>query len=491
MAEITKFHEKNVALLGKIETVSGVYEAPAATDALPATTLTGSTTLETGSYEYLGSDLSRDEYTYTKDIYADVSIETIQQVLDVLDPARTVANVPMSQWYQSCGGYVTVDVGDGSVSIDNATVSNSSLSIDYRKTSSQDTVTQKLIKFTACRGSVDINADLGEVPKLTFAYKGNSSNPIQAPLITPDFGSQTSAVSASVRQATIVNADIAPLGEPFTARAALPGSVTTITRVGAVATVTMSAPHLLASSRWVRISGATDPLYNGDFQIAVTGATTFTYTMKATPSANATGTLVAQAGGYSKNFCFGTLNAPNFFGFDYARYLTGCEEGFSKKAVPTDVTVGMLEDIASEFDIQSITFSTTTATVTAANHRMVTGEYVQISGATGADADIYNGIFVITVTDSNTFTYTMLDTPANNAAGTLIGINTQSTKFDPDANLTGFFTARVKFGTRPGRYVTYKWDKLQLANVVEGKIGELFSRDVTFRNTGTSYIILE
>ena len=490
MAEIIKFHEKNVALFGKIETTSGVYNAPIATDALPAVTLTGSTTLETGSYEYLGSDLSRDEYTYTKDIYADVSVETIQQVLDVLNPSRTVAEVPMSQWMQSCGGFVTVE-GNGSVTIDNGTVSDSSVTIDYRKTSSQDIVTQKLIKFTACRGMVDINADLGEVPKLTFAYKGNSSNPIQSPILTPDYASQTSAVSASVRQATIVNADIAPLGEPFTARAALPGNVTSITRVDAVATVTMSAPHLLASSRWVSISGASDALYNGDFQIAVTGATTFTYTMQATPALAASGTLVAEAGGYSKNFCFGTLNAPNFFGFDYARYLTGCEEGFSKKAVPTDVTVGMLEDIASEFAIQTIVFTTTTATVTAANHRLVTGEYVRISGATGVDADIYNGTYIVNVSNGNTFTYTMLATPAGNAAGTLIGLNTQSTKFDPDANLTEFFTARVKFGTRPGRYVTYQWDKLQLANVVEGKIGELFSRDVTFRNTGVSYIILE
>lgn len=488
MAEIIKFHEKNVALFGKIETTSGVYNAPIATDALPATSLTGSTTLETGSYEYLGSDLSRDEYTYTKDIYADVSLETIQQVLDVLDPARTVANVPMSQWLQSCGGFVTVDVGDGSVTIDNGTVSNSSLTIDYRKTSSQDTVTQKLIKFTACRGMVDINADLGEVPKLTFAYKGNSSNPLQSPIVTPNFGAQTSAVSASVRQATIVNADIAPLGEPFAVRAALPGSVTSITRVGAVATVTMSAPHLLATGRRVRISGASDPLYNGDFQVVVTGGSTYTYTMQATPASNATGTLVAQAGGYSKNFCFGTLNAPNFFGFDYSRYLTGCEEGFSKKAIPTDVTVSMLEDIASEFAIQTITRVGAAATVTAANHRLVSGEYVRISGATDP---LYNGTYVVNVSNGNTFTYTMLGTPGADAAGTLIGLNTQSTKFDPDANLTEFFTARVKFGTRPGRYVTYQWDKLQLANVVEGKIGELFSRDVTFRNTGVSYIILE
>ena len=113
-----------------------------------------------------------------------------------------------------------------------------------------------------------------------------------------------------------------------------------------------------------------------------------------------------------KTFCFSSLAATNFFGFDLTRYLTGCEEGFSKSAVPTDVSVVMLED--------------------------------QVGGLS----------------------------------------------FDPDANISKFFSVAVRFGTGAGKYVTYKWNKLQIADVKEGKVGNLFGRDVKFRNTGKSYIVL-
>lgn len=414
---ITKFHEKNVSIFSKIEAVSGTYLAPAATDVTPATSITGSATYETGNYTYLGSDLSRDEFSYIKDTYADVSLETPQQILGVLDTARTVANCPLSSFMQACGAFVTVNGTTGAVTYDNSQVSNSSLSIDYRKTSAEDTVNNKLYKFTACRGTVDVSASVGEgVPLLKFAFKGNANTPVASPKLIPDanaVSTQVKNVASSVKQATIVSAIITPFGEPTTAQTALPGAVTSITRVGTVATVTMTVAHTLTSGRLVNISGSVDPLYNGDFEITVLTATTFSYIMTGTPAANATGTLVAKSGGYSKTFCFSTLNAPNFFGFDYQRYLTGCEEGFAKGAVPTDVTVTMLED--------------------------------QVGG----------------------------------------------TSFDPDANISKFFAVLLKFGTGNGKYVTYKWDKLQISDVKEGKVATYFGRDVTFRNTGYSYIVLE
>jgi len=491
MAEITKFNEKNVALFGVIESVPGTYQAPIASDVIAATTLTGSVTYETGSYQYLGDSLSRDEVSYQKDSYADVSVETPQQVLVTLNPALAASAAPLSTWLQACGAAVSVNGSTGAVTYTNATVNDSKVSIDYRKTSSQDAVTQKLTRFYACQGSVDISVDLGDVAKLKFAFKGNAYNPIQDDILTPDLQTQTSSVCATVRQSTIVLAEIVPFGEVFTAQAALSGTVTTITRTGTVATVTMSVAHGLTTGRRVNISGASDQLYNGDFLVAVTSATTFTYIMASTPAANATGTLVAKAGGYKKVFCFNKLSASNFFGFDYQRYLTGCEEGFGKGAVPTDVAVTMLEDKATQFSINGITFSTTTATVTAPGHGMSNGQYVTVSGATGVDASIYNGTYVVAGVTANTFTYTMLSTPAGIATGYIIGANNNLNQFDPDANISGFFAAQVKFGTGPGRYVTYKWDKLQLSDVKEGKVANLFARDVTFRNTSKSYIILE
>jgi hypothetical protein len=67
--------------------------------------------------------------------------------------------------------------------------------------------------------------------------------------------------------------------------------------------------------------------------------------------------------------------------------------------------------------ISTITYVTTTATLTTATaHGLSTGMYVTISGTTPA---AYSGEFVITVTNSTTFTYTMLTTPSGNA--TVVG----------------------------------------------------------------------
>lgn len=63
--------------------------------------------------------------------------------------------------------------------------------------------------------------------------------------------------------------------------------------------------------------------------------------------------------------------------------------------------------------ISTITFVTTTATLTTATaHGLNTGNTVFITGTTPA---AYSGTFVITVTGTTTFTYTMLSTPSGNA----------------------------------------------------------------------------
>lgn len=49
----------------------------------------------------------------------------------------------------------------------------------------------------------------------------------------------------------------------------------------------------------------------------------------------------------SSNVCFDKLNAPNVTGFEYNRYQTGCLDGWSKTAVPTDVDITVLEDSAA------------------------------------------------------------------------------------------------------------------------------------------------
>ena len=65
-------------------------------------------------------------------------------------------------------------------------------------------------------------------------------------------------------------------------------TISSITHVGAVATLTTASAHGLITGNRVTISGASSSEYNGTYVITVTGASTFTYTMASTPAANAT-----------------------------------------------------------------------------------------------------------------------------------------------------------------------------------------------------------
>lgn len=65
-------------------------------------------------------------------------------------------------------------------------------------------------------------------------------------------------------------------------------TISTITHVGAVATLTTSASHGLQTGNKVTISGATPSDYNGTYVITRLSATQFEYTMATTPASNAT-----------------------------------------------------------------------------------------------------------------------------------------------------------------------------------------------------------
>ncbi len=67
--------------------------------------------------------------------------------------------------------------------------------------------------------------------------------------------------------------------------------------------------------------------------------------------------------------------------------------------------------------VNTITRSGTTATAThAAVHNMLTGDQVFIEGA---DQEVYNGVFTVTVTSTTVYTYTIASDPGANATGTL------------------------------------------------------------------------
>ncbi|HXD16407.1 MAG TPA: phage head closure protein [Vicinamibacterales bacterium] len=70
-------------------------------------------------------------------------------------------------------------------------------------------------------------------------------------------------------------------------------SVASLTRVTTTATVTTASPHGYSTGDFVTIAGAVETAYNGEFQIVVTGASTFTYQVAGNPTTPATGTITA------------------------------------------------------------------------------------------------------------------------------------------------------------------------------------------------------
>jgi hypothetical protein len=72
------------------------------------------------------------------------------------------------------------------------------------------------------------------------------------------------------------------------------------------------------------------------------------------------------------------------------------------------------------------------ATVTATAHGFTTGDQVNIRGAVQTD---YNGDFIVTVTDANTFTYTVSGSPATPATGTIIANNGPEVRDSYDGGL--------------------------------------------------------
>lgn len=417
-----KFHEKNLAVYFGLQSNSGsankvTTASLGSTTAIACTAITGDPTRDTGSFAYLGDSLSRAEYTYEKDKYVDLQIETFQQVLADMTTAIDPNAASLWKIFQVCGGNVIVDATTKEVYVDNATDSPDYGTVDYRKSSPDDATNDKLYKFWDLRGTCDVAASVGEVPTLKFALKGNVDDPIPSPKQAANLGTQTTRVAPSVLSSTIKTAQLVEISASDAFATSL-GTVSGVVYANAQAVATFSSAHGIAAGeiRRVRVSGLTPATLNGDFVAYAISTTKLMYYVKGQiGSGTATGTATIKKSDLTpSSFCFSTLTAANFFGFDYQRYLTGCDTGFAKGGVPTDVAVSMLED--------------------------------QVGG----------------------------------------------TSFLPDVNTGKFFSAVLKFGgSTAGSTVAYMWDTLQLANVKQGKIASYLGRDVSFRNTGNSFIFYQ
>src|SRR5436853_201148 len=180
-------------------------------------------------------------------------------------------------------------------------------------------------------------------------------------------------------------------------------SVSSLTRSGSTATVTSTA-HGYTSGDVVEIRGAAQSEYNGFVKITVVDPNTFTYTVSGSPVSPAMGTIVAEKT---------NQNASDQYDANSNNIASTDRNGLRRYFVFDKLNRQIEEDwLAAGVAISTITFSSTTATVTTSTaHGYSTNDWVEISGV---DQLPYDGLFHITVTDSTHFTYTMASSPGAN-----------------------------------------------------------------------------
>jgi hypothetical protein len=242
-------------------------------------------------------------------------------------------------------------------------------------------------------------------------------------------------------------------------------AITSITFSSTTATVTTTAAHGYTNGQTVNIRGATEAdatFYNGDFAIAGASGSTFTYTMTSTPAANATGTLLANAGPIVKTtysggiFGAGVFASRNYDNANEYVVMAGPDSAYLwRNTSPTDtvVTVGYPSspdetidpqdsvsivqaydrlyilreapiDPATTFKQQftnasGITVSSTTATVNVNTHGLSAGQRVRIEGSTVAAFDGHEFDILATNVNTNSFEITVPSGTATTAVANI------------------------------------------------------------------------
>jgi len=200
----------------------------------------------------------------------------------------------------------------------------------------------------------------------------------------------------------------------------------------------------------------TDIYINGNLDITIAADTVLDFS-----NVTVTGNVTNSAGSNTL-----TINASNGSSLTAGDAGTGNGETNVVNAVTLTVTVKdtsgsnienarvLLEaeagGAAPSDDSVTVSNVTTTATVTHTAHGMSTNDWVVIRGA---DDEYYNGIFQITVTTANAYTYTMSGTPTVDT-GTITATQSYINEL---TNASGIATENVNFGTdQPVRGVARK-----------------------------------
>ncbi len=211
-------------------------------------------------------------------------------------------------------------------------------------------------------------------------------------------------------------------------------------------TATVKLPnHGFVNGQTISISGANESQYNNSAAVIFNVTQdTFDYTVSiipAPPNSPATGTIYVMSYGITRSGSTAIVTLPGHGFANGDRVLiTGAAQAdyngivtisnvtpntfsYNVSNSPASPATGTIYVRRVDKAVSSITYSGTLATATIAGHGFVTGDIVRIVGASPTQ---YNGDFIITVVDSNTFTYHMMSAPASNATGIMAAIKVVS-----------------------------------------------------------------
>ncbi|WP_341902950.1 PilC/PilY family type IV pilus protein [Polaromonas sp. YR568] len=253
------------------------------------------------------------------------------------------------------------------------------------------------------------------------------------------------------------------LGTYSASRPGAPQTVTSITRSGSTATVTLPG-HGFTSGQSVTISGATQAQYNGTFTVTPINVNSFSYTLTEGPVSPAgggtakVGSTTRNIEAYNSNPTPGVVRAT---GSTTVTVTTTANHGFSagnqvtisgvadasnvaipeynigpvsiisktnksftyaiSATTPTSPATGTItaDGSGNPKTITSLTRVGTIATATAAAHGFTNGQTVNIGGTAGTNESAYVGSFVVSGVTTNTFNFTVVTTPTTPATGTI------------------------------------------------------------------------
>jgi hypothetical protein len=158
---------------------------------------------------------------------------------------------------------------------------------------------------------------------------------------------------------------------------------------------------------------------------------------------------------------------------------------------PTDVTMrrgytrsSLITTSTGVVVISTITHVGVTATATTATaHGLNTREFISITGCTPSE---YNGIYMVTVTGSTTFTYTMASVPSGNAS--VVGVYTIGIT-DPIETLMNYSspTAQKLFAAVDGKFYDCSTNPATLS--YNGSFGNDRWQHISFSTSGGNFLV--